>query len=378
MPLTLRVDEQRWCAHLRDVVRRHPGVVPVAKGNGYGFGVRRLAGLVSALGSEMLAVGTYDELSQVRGQFGDDLLVLSPWRPFLPGAPADDRVVHTIGRPADLPALARLGGRPRVLLEGLTSMRRHGLTPAQMAGLDRSGVRVEGLALHLSPQCDHLSQVESWLALERWRRVFVSYLTERELAELSARHPGVELRPRAGTGLWLGDRGALSVTSTVLDVHAVRRGERAGYRQRWVPTDGHLVVVAGGTAHGVGLRAPTAGPTMRDRAAALAKGGLEAAGLALSPFRIGGRQRWFLEPPHMQVSLLIVPAGTSPPSVGEEIPVESRFTTTIFDRVVTTEGVELSHSAASAAEICGTAWNPRNPSNPRNASETAAADARSR
>ncbi len=77
----------------------------------------------------------------------------------------------------------------------------------------------------------------------------------------------------------------------------------------------------------------------------------------------------------MQVSLLIVPAGTSPPSVGEEIPVESRFTTTIFDRVVTTEGVELSHSAASTAEICGTAWNPRNP---RNASETAAADARSR
>lgn len=341
MPLTLRVDVERWWTHVLAVVRRNPGVVPVAKGNGYGFGVCRLARRVSTLGADMLAVGTYDELRQVGGMFAGDLLVLSPWRPFLPGVPADKRVVHTVGRPADLPALAAAGGRPRVLLEGLTSMRRHGLTPEQMVRIDRTGVQVEGLALHLSPSGDRVSEVESWLALGVSERAYVSYLTEHELAELSARHPGVELHPRAGTGLWLGDRGALSVTSTVLDVHAVRRGDRAGYRQRRVPSDGHLVVVAGGTAHGIGLRAPTAGPSMRDRAAALAKGALEAAGFALSPFRIGGRQRWFLEPPHMQVSLLFLPNGTPAPDVGGEIPVESRFTTTFFDRVVTTDGAEL-------------------------------------
>ena len=33
------------------------------------------------------------------------------------------------------------------------------------------------------------------------------------------------IRPRVGTGLWLGDRGALTVTSTVLDVHEVERGD---------------------------------------------------------------------------------------------------------------------------------------------------------
>jgi len=325
---------ERWWTHVLDVVRRNPGVVPVAKGNGYGFGVCRLAGRTSMLGSDTIAVGTYDELRQAGGRFGGDLLVLSPWRPFLPGIPVDDRVVHTIGRPADLPALAATGDRPRVLLEGLTSMRRHGLTPEQMLGIDRDGARVEGLALHLSPSSDRVSEVESWLALGVSDRAFVSYLTEHELADLAARHPGVELRPRAGTGLWLGDRAALSVTSTVLDVHAVRRGARAGYRQRRVPSDGHLIVVAGGTSHGIGLKAPTAGPSMRHRAAALTKGGLEAAGLALSPFRIGGRQRWFLEPPHMQVSLLFVPGAEPAPAVGAEIDVDVRFTTTTFDRVV--------------------------------------------
>lgn len=341
MPLTLRVDQERWWAHVRDVARRNPGVVPVAKGNGYGFGVCRLAGLASALHVDMLAVGTYDELRNAGARFRGDLLVLSPWRPFLPDVPSEDRVVHTISRPGDLPALAAAGRAPRVLLEGLTSMRRHGMRPDQIADLDRSGVRVEGLALHLSPAADRVAQVESWLALGVSERVFVSYLTEQELVDLAARYPGVDLRPRAGTGLWLGDRESLTVTSTVLDVHAVRRGDRAGYRQRRVPTDGHIVVVAGGTAHGVGLRAPTDGPTARDRVAALAKGGLEAVGFALSPFRIGGRQRWFLEPPHMQVSLLFLPAGTTPPSVGEEIAVEARFTTTRVDRVVTTDGAEL-------------------------------------
>jgi len=69
---------------------------------------------------------------------------------------------------------------------------------------------------------------------------------------------------------------------------------------------------------------------------ALARGGLEAAGFALSPFSVDGRRRWFVEPPHMQVSLLFVPGGVAVPSVGDEIDVDVRFTTTTFDRVVLT------------------------------------------
>ena len=36
---------------------------------------------------------------------------------------------------------------------------------------------------------------------------------------------------------------------------------------------------------------------------------VDAAGRALSPFHLGGAQRWFAEPPHMQVSLVRVPRG---------------------------------------------------------------------
>jgi hypothetical protein len=167
-------------------------------------------------------------------------------------------------------------------------------------------------------------------------RVYVSHLTDAELADLGRRHPEVSLRPRIGTALWLGDRGALSPRATVLDAHHVSRGDRVGYRQRRVPRGGHVLVVSGGTAHGVGLEAPTAATSVRSRAVAAARGSLDAAGFALSPYRVGGRQRWFVEPPHMQVSMLFVPDGTAAPPVGDEIGLDVRFTTTRFDRVAIT------------------------------------------
>ena len=43
MALTLYVDTPRWRAHQRSVVDAFPGLVPVAKGNGYGFRNLRLA-----------------------------------------------------------------------------------------------------------------------------------------------------------------------------------------------------------------------------------------------------------------------------------------------------------------------------------------------
>jgi hypothetical protein len=118
-------------------------------------------------------------------------------------------------------------------------------------------------------------------------------------------------------------------------VHPVRRGMRAGYRQRVCAADGWIVVVAGGTAHGIGLEAPTPATSVRQRAIALATGSLEAAGLALSPYTIDGRKRWFLEPPHMQSSLLFLPRRARPPAIGSEVPVELRLTTATVDRNIT-------------------------------------------
>ncbi|MGH3367430.1 MAG: alanine racemase [Nocardioidaceae bacterium] len=338
MSLCLYVDGDRWRAHLRAVVDAHPGIVPVAKGNGYGFGVGSLARRGAWLGADLMAVGTYDEAGEVLTRFDGDVLVLTPYRPFMQ-ARQDRRLIHTVGRLEDLAALREAAaahppaGRPRVLLEGLTAMRRHGLTAEQVRAADTSGVSVEGLALHLPMDGDRVAETTRWLAAGLHDLVFVSHLTDGELATLSERFGDVRLRPRIGTALWLGNRAALSARATVLDIHPVAAGDRVGYRQRRVPRRGNLVVVSGGTAHGIGLEAPTAATSVRSRAVTLARGGLDAAGFALSPFRVDGRQRWFVEPPQMQVSMLFVPDGTALPTIGAELDLDVRFTTTTFDRV---------------------------------------------
>jgi hypothetical protein len=161
----------------------------------------------------------------------------------------------------------------------------------------------------------------------------VSHLSGEELAELGRRWPDVTLRPRIGTDLWLGDRDALRVTATVLDAHPVERGEVFGYRGRRSPVAGTILIVSGGTAHGIGLEAPTGQHGLRARAGSLARGGMDAMNLARSPYTVGGKQRFFAEPPHMQSSMLFLPAGADVPEIGSEVDVRVRYTATAFDRV---------------------------------------------
>ncbi len=335
MSLDLYVDGPRWRAHLRATADANAGIIPVAKGNGYGFGVAGLARRTQWLGCDTIAVGTYLEVTHVDSRFGGDILVLEPWRPFLSDVAYGPRLIHTVGRIADLAALGSRGDTPRVVLEGLTSMRRHGFSSAQLlaASTAARGVRVEGHALHLPLGTGHLTEVETWLTAAPARRWFLSHVTRDELTRLSRSHPQTELRPRVGTALWLGDRGALSARATVLDAHPVKRGDRVGYRQRRMARGGTVLVVSGGTAHGISLEGPSAAASPRHRARALARGGLDAAGLSQSPYIVRGKQRWFAEPPHMQVSMIYVPAGDLVPEVGEAVDVQVRFTTTSFDHI---------------------------------------------
>ena len=343
MSVTLYVDGDRWRAHMRGVMDTHPALVPVIKGNGYGFGNARLARKSAWLGADTVAVGTYDEVDDVRTRFDGSILVLTPWRPFEQSVVYDDRVVHTVSRLEDLHALAARDDRPRIVLERMTSMRRHGFSAR---GLREAGdsltraVDVEGAALHLPmAHGSHLPEVEQLMtdvvaAGLPTNRVFVSHLTDKELASLVAAYPDYEFRPRVGTHLWLGDRGALSVRANVLDTHPVERGDVFGYRGRRAPTSGTILVVSGGTAHGIGLEAPSAAGSLRQRAVSLAKGGLDAAGFVRSPYTIGGKQRLFAEPPHMQASMLFLPHCAPVPGVGDEGDVRVRFTTTSVDRTV--------------------------------------------
>ncbi|MEQ7009063.1 alanine racemase [Actinopolymorpha sp. B17G11] len=371
MALTLYVDTERWRAHHAASLVAYPRIVPVAKGNGYGFGLARLAREAARLGADTLAVGTYHELASVADEFPGDLLVLTPVRAFHgvgdgpqgaartsgpgPSRSATDtdgvpeaRIIQTVSRLADLQVLVDGPGEPRVVVELLTSMKRHGIPADDLPMVAKllDGVRCEGWALHLPlPVAGaHRQEVESWI--ERFReadlpldRLWVSHLTPQELAELTAAHPATEFRPRVGTKLWLADRDAFHAKAHVLDVHPVRRGERFGYRQRKVPGNGHLVVVSGGTAHGIAVEAPSHVGDLRTRAKTLALSGLEAAGRALSPFTIEDHRRWFAEPPHMQVSVLFLPSSVRPPEVGAELHVNVGMTFTTFDRIVMDEAV---------------------------------------
>ena len=100
--------------------RRRPAWCRCSKGNGYGFGIGRLARRAQWLADQgfdvdTVAVGTYEELPEVAQRFHGDLLVMTPWRPF--GAALDlpddlaGRVVHTVSREADLRRPARAAPR---------------------------------------------------------------------------------------------------------------------------------------------------------------------------------------------------------------------------------------------------------------------------
>lgn len=410
MTFWLEVDAGRWRGNteaVRDELHGVGELVPVAKGNGYGLGLPRLAREAARLGSGTLAVGTVYEVDAVSNAYPGDLLVLTPYEPAdtIAAAGWDEvlhahahRVLRTVASESALRAVLATATpeRPaRVVLEALTSTARFGLVADRLRraltdddvrhALDSGALVLEGLALHLpltQPDPRHgsvpgarwhdvavdpappagatgrVQEVLTWArgwsellgdvqagdgtappqsrlaALGRAPTLWLSHLGTGELTVVADAVPGVPLRLRVGTRLWLGDRGALQAYGCVLAVHARRRGERAGYRQRRAGRDGALVVVGGGTAHGVALEAPSPAASVRQRVVAAGSGALEAGGRALSPFQVAGRQRWFAEPPHMQVSLLRLPAGIAPPAVGDRVPCDVRLTTATFDRVL--------------------------------------------
>ena len=227
MSLTLTVDGDRWRAHLRAVADATPGLVPVAKGNGYGF-TPRPAGpqgaVAGARAVDTLAVGTYDELPEVATRYDGNLLVLTPWRPFGAALELDPalarRVVHTVSRLDDLTDL--LGRQPdaRFVLERATSMLRHGMTARELwatadgrrAHHPKARARGRRAAPAARPRRAPLRGAPADERRRRRRAAARHGLGQppqrrRARPRCARRTPTSPSGPRIGTDLWLGDRG---------------------------------------------------------------------------------------------------------------------------------------------------------------------------
>ena len=378
MSFSLNVDAVKFRSHLNAVVAecRSAGgqVVPVIKGNGYGFTREILADEANTLGLKRIAIGTVWELAEALAKFPGEIIVLEPFNVADESALAQWKLILKNNAARVILTLSDLNfsdvtaaGATRIYLEGLTSLHRFGISKSNFSKIDKSqlgNLSVVGLSLHL-PIIDSakptgaIAEVSSAVdsnklsgkVLEIWNwiikyqevagaqdfamHISLSHISTKDVAALNAMCSSynylVDFDLRVGTSLWLGAPDALSVSGTILQIQDISTATQIGYQQ--VATSGHdrLIVVSGGTSHGVALAAPTAKSSFRKRGIAVAEGFAQAFGKVRSPFSSHGHNLLFAEPPHMHVSLLW--AKDSSDKVGDELVCNVRNTTTVFDQV---------------------------------------------
>lgn len=304
MTIRLTVDTVRWEAHINDVADATPGLVPVVKGNGYGFGRAALARRAAAL-SDTIAVGTVHELAGLDVTSADApiLLVLTPaLQP-----PDTENVILTVGSTQHLDALA--GWRGRVVVKLLSPMRRYGGDVSLVDEARSRGLAVDGVALHLpltGSADEHRAFVESVLpSIDTSLVVWLSHLDPATYNELPSTH---RYRLRLGTSLWHGDKSMLHLDADVIDSRVVRSGDRAGYLLATTADSGTMVMIGAGTANGIH-------PLER----------------GLSPFHFQRHRIALHEPPHMHTSMAFVPTAEPCPGVGDWVDVQQPLITTTID-----------------------------------------------
>ena len=320
MSLVLTVDEVVWNDHVDRALALagRDALIPVVKGNGYGFGRAWLAGHSVKLGATTIAVGTVHELTGTAG-LGAAVVVLTP---SLDGDLGNlpDGTVLTVGSPAQAAHLVDQGCTAPVVVKLQSSMLRHGLTAGELSDPEVRSLldHLDVVAYAIHPplaghDVEHVAEIEQWLPhldADAGRSVDVSHISVEAFTALRDRHPDRRFRLRLGTALWHGDKSMLHLGADVLDVRPVLRGTRAGYRAVPAPSDGHIVLIGAGTANGI---------TLLD-------GGV-------SPFHHARRRLTLLESPHMHTSMAFVPAGEPLPDVGRVVDVQRPLTMVSADRV---------------------------------------------
>ena len=312
MTLRLTVRRDDWLRHVSDVARQFGEMVPVVKGNGYGFSRNALIHHAISM-ARQIAVGTVFEASDVPNTH--DALVLTPL--ITPHSPIPANAILSVGSMSHVDALVASRFTGRVLIKLRSSMMRFGATRDELPDLvkrvNEVGLQHVGWSIHPPLPHDHLDHAAEVGAaishLPDSLPIYVSHLSASSLSQLRSAHPGRKLVMRSGTHLWLGDKSMVDLSADVLDVHHGVSGT-AGYRLNPLPEAGTIVIVGAGTAHGVNVLANEQ-----------------------SPFHFQRRRLTLLEAPHMHSSMLVVPRGESAPRVGEFVDVQQPMTRVTVDTI---------------------------------------------
>ncbi len=314
MTLRLTVSTELWRQHITGTTSAYGEMVPVVKGNGYGFGRATLMPEAAKL-SRSVAVGSVFEVADVPAT--STAIVLTPVGIDLP-LPLPRQTILTVGSLHHVATLRSGGWSGPVIIKLQSRMLRYGATsaelPALLAAVRDAGCTQAGWSLH--PPLDgtpaqHLDDVSHWLTqLSASFPIYVSHLDAESVQQLRSEFTQHHIVARVGTALWLGDKSAVQLHTDVLDARAVVAGATAGYRNTRISTDGTIVIVGAGSAHGV-----------------------HTVGDDLSPFHFQRRRIQLLEPSHMHSSMLLVPAGEICPQSGDLVDVQQPLTRVVADTI---------------------------------------------
>ena len=307
MTLRLSVDSSSWNLHFHEVAKSLLNVVPVVKGNGYGFGRQTLMSHAASIANE-IAVGTVFEAHDVPANC--TAIVLTPAGRELPES-LPHTAVLTVGSLQHIENLKNNSWRGSVVVKLRSSMNRYGANKDELtdvlAALKIAGLTHVGWSIHPpldgQPE-DHLREIKHWMSeLSSDLPWFISHTNAVNANELRKEFSKNKIRVRSGTALWLGDKSMIQLTADVLDIRSVKKGETAGYRNVDINSDSTIAMIGVGTSHGVHL-----------------------VGAELSPFHFNQQRLALVEPSHMHTSMVFIPKGDKLPQVGDNIDVQQPLT----------------------------------------------------
>ena len=305
MTLRLTVESGAWHAHVRDVVASYGDVLPVVKGNGYGFGRTTLMPHAQAI-SRDVAVGTVHELVDVSAS--QRPFVLTPVGVGIDNVTRRDAVL-AITSIHDLGVLKQLGVANPVVIKIESSMHRYGIAANEAEDLrkraEAAGHQVVAWSVHLplaGSDDAHASEaiaIASGLATDLPLHLSHIGAAVQQVRASIAHHVVM----RTGTHLWLGDKSMVALHADVIAVRTTTVGT-AGYRATKISSGANtrLVMVGCGSSHGV-----------------------DALGDGSSPFHFARQRLAMLEPPHMHTTMLSVD-GDPCPQAGDWVDVQQPMT----------------------------------------------------